>query len=108
MRNLRVAGSALQAQGLILVIGCLALSPGFLDLGNGRVILFSASIFLFLFIYGIALLKVGTEVFRANPKYKKWAYLFGLLCVFTKPLGLIFGIIALLFLIKGRNAYARV
>jgi hypothetical protein len=107
-RELRIAGVCLQAQGLILVIACLALVGNFYSSFKDHNLLLVFGVFSLLFIYGLGLLKIGVGVARANIKYKKWGIAFGVLCIFTQPGGIIFGPVSLVCQYLGRHQYVAV
>lgn len=102
-KNLKIAGIALISQGIILIIGSLIFT-GILFSKFGTDLLFIA-ILSILFIYGVTLIFVGCGVSQSNLKYKNAGYVFGALCLFTQPLGLIFGIISLFYQHKGKDEY---
>ncbi len=107
MINLRIAGSMLIAQAIIIVVSTVIFMAGELSIPQRELNAVFFIIQLLLGLYAIAMLKVGIEVFRANYKYQKTAYVFGALCVFTTPWGVIFGVASLIFQVKGKCSYVQ-
>lgn len=92
-------------QSLLLVIGLIVFVSGLISNPFPEFHMMFVIVPALLFLYALVLGKVGFEVSRANIKYKKAGYIFGVLCIITQPGGVLLGPISLVFQFKGKAHY---